>query len=173
MAFSRKEINGILIGIQRGDERCKERLFEMTYNHLKGVARLYLYDKTEDGDVVVEAFLKAFAYIHTFDKEKDGYNWLCKIVQNVAYDFNAKRKNYVSIEPYKQALQSQSFEDEIHKKDEVERVLSQLEETDRNIVYMVFFEGKTYQEIGETIGLKKSAIGKRLDKALKQILKEI
>ena len=54
----------------------------------------------------------------------------------------------------------------------MERVLSQLEETDRNIVYMVFFEGKTYQEIEETIGLKKSAIGKRLDKALKQILKE-
>ena len=42
--------------------------------------------------------MKLFKNIGSFDKDKDGYNWMCKIVQNCAYDINKKMPDYENIE---------------------------------------------------------------------------
>ena len=82
MSFLGKDINKILSRIQTGDERAKEELFEKTYSHLKAVVYRYLHDKNDVEDVLSNVYLKVFSSIKAFDTGKDGYNWLCKIVQN-------------------------------------------------------------------------------------------
>ena len=88
MSILRTEVNKILIKIKKGDEESKNVLFEKTYNHLKTIAYPYVRNKDDVEDVLVEAYLRMYQYVSSFDPKKDGYNWMCKIVQNVARDWD-------------------------------------------------------------------------------------
>lgn len=75
-----------------------EKLFAKTANHLKIIAARYLIDKSLIEDAVVEAFARIQIYIDKFDPNRDGYNWLCKIVENEARNLNKKgRREMVGI----------------------------------------------------------------------------
>ena len=85
------EVNRILREIKLKKQDAFEHLIAITYNHLKVVAFNYLKDKNDVEDVVNETYLRVNSYIDSADLEKDGYNWICKIVQNLCYDFKSKR----------------------------------------------------------------------------------
>ena len=97
MSTLRGEVNKLLSGIKAGKEDSKEKLFELTYNHLKIIARCYVHNKNDIEDVLQIAYLKVFRYINAIDVSKDGYNWLCKIVQNEAYRFGKNNPTYLPL----------------------------------------------------------------------------
>ena len=98
MSILRKDVNKVLIKIKKGDEESKNVLFEKTYNHLKSIAYPYVRNKADVEDVLIEAYLRIYQYVATFDSNKDGYNWMCKIVQNVARDWDKNFFQSVSLE---------------------------------------------------------------------------
>ena len=98
MSILRKDVNKVLIKIKKGDEESKNVLFEKTYNHLKSIAYPYVCNKADVEDVLIEAYLRIFQYVATFDSNKDGYNWMCKIVQNVARDWDKNFFQNLSLE---------------------------------------------------------------------------
>ena len=98
MSRSRREINALLTAIKKGNKLKQQELHDKTVNKLKVVALTYAEDKNDWEDIVNESYFKAIKYIHTFKEYMDGYNWLCKIVENVARNFNAQLENTVSLE---------------------------------------------------------------------------
>lgn len=56
-----------------------DKLYQRTANHLKGIAILYLTDKSHIEDTVEETFVRVIRYIDRFNEASDGYNWMCKI----------------------------------------------------------------------------------------------
>lgn len=171
MSVFKNDVNRILLRIQQGDERGKELLFERTYNHLKGIAYRYLRDKNDVEDTLSNAYLKAFSSIRTFDKTKDGYNWLCKIVQNEAYDFNKKGLDYLPIEENFYA-EATGIDEALATSDELWRWLKNYGELDRRLVYLKFWEEYSYAEIANMLGMKKSNVHKRVSKIVAEILKK-
>lgn len=172
MSVFRKDINVILSRIQNGDQNGKAELFEKTYNHLKMIAYRYLHDKNDVEDALSEAYLKAFSSICAFDKSKDGYNWLCKIVQNTAYDFNKKTLAYLPIDERIVSAEEFDFETAFSQSDEIWRWLKEYDERDRRIVYLKFWEGYSYAEIAKITGMKKSNVHKRVSVVTAEILKK-
>ena len=92
MSKYRKEVNKYLQGFQNGDRSQLGKVFDVTANHLCAVAYKYLTNKSYCDDVVSDAFCKVLQYISSFNMEQDGYNWLCKIVEKIAYTYNEKEK---------------------------------------------------------------------------------
>ncbi len=172
MSVWKHEINRILLRIQQGDERSKEVLFENTYNHLKAIARRYLRDKNDVEDVLSNAYLKVFRSIHSFDKTKDGYNWLCKIVQNEAYDFNKKTLDYLPIEEEIVGVEQIDFTESLSQADEIWRWLKEYSQADQRMIYLKFWEDYSYAEIAKILGMKKSNVHKRVSKIIKEILQK-
>ena len=171
MSVFKNDVNRILLRIQQGDEQGKELLFKRTYNHLKGIAYRYLRDKNDVEDTLSNAYLKAFSSIRTFDKTKDGYNWLCKIVQNEAYDFNKKGLDYLPIEENLYAEETR-IDEALAASDKLWRWLKEYGELDRRLVYLKFWEEYSYAEIANMLGMKKSNVHKRVSKIVAEILKK-
>lgn len=169
------EVNEFLHGMQKGSKSAFTELFHLTANHLRSVAKHYLHDPSLYDDVVLDAYFRAWCSIETFDVQQDGYNWLCKIVEHVAYGYNIKEDK----ERQKAVLYAQR----IREKEEdafayaeirldVKSALRRLEQQSRKMLYAHFWHGISYGAIGRHLGLSKSAVEKRIQKSL-QILKEI
>lgn len=169
MSKLRKRTNEILRAIKQGDASGSKELFESTYGWLYIVACKYVYDKNDVEDVLTEAYLKAFRYAHNFDESKDGYNWLCKIVENCAREIN---KKYVGSFPLDETLPSEDFselDEKLAEKDELFRILKDLPKEEQRLIYLKFWKDMSYSEIAAAVGGKKSAVHKRVNKILKEI----
>ena len=172
MSILRKDVNQVLIKIKKGDEESKNVLFEKTYNHLKSIAYPYVRNKADVEDVLIEAYLRIFQYVATFDPNKDGYNWMCKIVQNVARDWDKSFFKGVSLEDVEQNVPIIEMEETIAMQDEVQRLLQPYSERDRKMMYLRFWENRTIEEIAKSLGMGKSNVHKRISKILEEILQK-
>ena len=172
MSSLREKVNKLLVGVQSGDERCKKELFELTYNHLKVIARRYVCDLNDVEDVLQNAYLKAFKYVNALDKSKDGYNWLCKIVQNEAYSYGKDNLDCLPLEEHSYRVDQRDVLDCISQQDELRRYLEGYSALDRQLIYLRFYEGNTYREIAQKLQMKKSNVHRRITKILKEILKK-
>lgn len=165
-----KNVNLILLALKNGDESKQRELFDLTYNHLKIIALMYAKDKNDWEDILIEAYFKAIRYISSFDNGKSGYNWLCKIVQNVAYNFDKKTESHISISSIKLEVFT-SLEADIVDAQALIYEIKQLNEEDQRLLYLKYWEDKTYREIAKIVDGKKSTIHKRILQ-LVEILKE-
>ena len=170
MSTLRGEVNKLLSGIKAGKEDSKEKLFELTYNHLKIIARCYVHNKNDIEDVLQIAYLKVFRYINAIDVSKDGYNWLCKIVQNEAYRFGKNNPTYLPLDDYAETINFEDVTDWIYAKDEIYKYLAGYSELDRMLIYLKFYEDYSYSEVAEKMKMKKSNVHRRVSKILKEIL---
>lgn len=173
MSRLRDEVNRLLQEIKRNKTNAYERLFMTTYIHLKLVALNYLSNSSDVDDVINEAFFRVFKYVHSADLEKDGYNWLCKIVQNTAYDFN--KRNHVEI-PVNKIENHQLFyeiDDSILARNDILSIIKTFEATDQKLLYLKFWEDRSYEEIAKHTGMKKSTVYKRIHAKLKEIKKKL
>lgn len=163
------EVNCILGRIKRGDNSQKQVLCEVTYNHLKVIAFKYAFNKNEYEDILIESYLRIFKYISTFNLMKDGYNWMCKIVQNVAYDFN---KGIVPTVPLEDISLTKIFGDEIEKvvgRDEVLKEVCRLSEYEQRLIYLKFYEDMSYADMAKILNSKKSTVHKQTLNVLDKI----
>ena len=172
MSLLGKKTNEILLRIKQGDEAGKNELFHFTYNHLIIVAQKYLNNKSNAEDVVSSAYLKAFLYINSFEFTQDGYNWLCKIVQNLCYDFNKKDKNWVSIDKVITASTMEDVAEIVEQRDLISKYLASYTELERQFIYLRFWENRSFSDIAALTGTKKSYVHKRVSKILKEVLKK-
>ena len=172
MSILRTEVNKILIKIKKGDKESKNVLLEKTYNHLKVIAYPYVRNKDDVEDVLIEAYLRMYQYASSFDPKKDGYNWMCKIVQNVARDWDKNFFQNLSLEDIEEKTQVIETEAQIVLRDEVERWLKPYPERDRKMMYFRFWENRTIEEIAEMLDMKKSNVHKRISKIIDEILEK-
>lgn len=171
MFYRAKEVNDYLLKIKQGDKSQYEPLVAITALHLRGVAQYYLINKSLANDVVSEVFIKLLYYVDSYDCEQDGYNWMCRITQNLAYDHNQKEAKIAESEQ-RFARDSQTLACN-HDFDEVEFSLltAGLDETDRFIAYKKFVENRTLQDIGDELKISKAAVCNRIKKIGKIIYK--
>lgn len=173
MYFNAKEVNAYLLKIKQGDKSQIGPLFEMTTLHLRNVAQFYLADKNSANDVVSETFVRIMKYINTYDIDQDGYNWMCKIAQNVAYDFNKKDARDAASERRFARDNDNSDDDDDLDRIEFLSVIDVLNDTDQFIAYKRFVEKETLEEIGLALNISKVAIHQRIKKIKKILYKNI
>ena len=163
-------VNSILKNLLAGKTAWSQDLIRETYNYLRPVALLYAEDKNDCEDILQEAYLRVFKYIHTVDLEKDGFNWMCKIVQNVAFDF-AKKPKTVDGDFF---FFLGDLDEEWVEKDALLAEISKLSESDQQLIYLYYWQDKPIRDIASIVGMKKSTVHKRLkelEAALKKNLK--
>ncbi len=154
-----RKITELLCSIRGGDENAWRELFHQTFKHLKDVAYQYAIDKNDCEDVVLEAYEKVHKYVNTFDPEQDGYNWLCRIVQNVAFDHNKRilSRPTVLLEEGAQAFSVDDFYN-VLENHELRAKLLTLSEEEQTVIYYRYWEGRSYEEIAKLMGKAKSMI---------------
>lgn len=170
MPFLRKDINKYLSKIKKGDWAYKNILFEATYHYLKPIAWRYVVNKDDVEDVLSEAYLNAFNGIDTYKEKFDGFNWLCKIVQNTAYEINTLNAKFqYCADVYDVQDNIVDIEGLVADRDEIDRLLAPYSEIDRKLIELYYRDKYTLTEIAEKTGVKRSTAYKRLQKICAEI----
>ena len=168
------QINTCLHKLQKGDKTQFDVLYDKTANHLRAVANKYAYSADDVDDILEDAYIRAYKSIATFDPRQDGYNWLCKIVQNVAYTYNEELiKNQTRQIPldYAQPLAHDRLYDSVLTRVDLMRAMENEDETAKKILYLRFFENATEAEIAQAVELSTSGVHKKIQKILEKIEK--
>ena len=163
-------VNKLIKSIKSGAVK-REKLYELTYNHLEVVAYNYLFDKSYIKDVMSVAYLKIYKYLNKADPNKNCYSWMCKIVQRTAYEFNASYSNKVDYNNIEEGDSFLEIENHISEKNDLLVAINQLPSEDRKLIYYRFWEDLSYGEMALKLNLKKNHIYKRIRKLL-EIIKE-
>lgn len=163
------------------DERQKtfiteiyEEYFPKVYNYVYYQVNNY----TVSDDLVSCIFEKAVRNIDTFDEKKASFStWIFSIARNTIIDYYRSMKQEADIDQLEGTVMlSLSFEDiyrsytEEHH-GEIEEVIEVLNENEKQVIYLRYFRGLSFQEISEETGKNSSTLRTLHERALKKMLK--
>ncbi|HEY8886244.1 MAG TPA: RNA polymerase sigma factor [Candidatus Microsaccharimonas sp.] len=160
--------------ILNGDTEAYRQLVERYQTGLIIHCENMLKDREDGEDIAQEAFIKAYAHLSNFSKEKASFStWLYRIATNLCIDLLRKHRRQVHVENIETLLEATSPQ---YVKEEEVRHLRQLVEALEppkyaEIIKAYFWEGKSYQELASTYKTSTNTIGTWMSRA-KQQLKE-
>ncbi len=174
MSRYKSKVNRYLLQLQRGDKKKFDVLYNVTANHLGVVAKRYVYNEADVDDVLIDAYMRIYNSISAFDAHKDGYNWMCKIVQNAAFTANAALRKKQAHETFLADTANVLYDDD-QRLDAVlqgmcfSQAMRETDKTDKQIFYLRFYENASEREIAQQVDMSAANVHKRLKKIEKVI----
>jgi RNA polymerase sigma-70 factor, ECF subfamily len=167
-----------------GDTIAFSELVTRHYRRAVRVAYGLLKDPHDAEDVAQDAFARVYQRLHEFEGASAFYTWLYRIVVNLSIDLMRKRKRERRVDIEDESLRDSlaeglelwpasdaatpetSFErQEISKK--LQKAFDGLPEIHQSVVFLRELEGQSYDEIAETLKIKKGTVMSRLFHARK------
>ena len=135
-----------------------------SYPALFRLAYTYMRNADDAMDVVQESVCKAISRCDGIRNEQAIRNWLCRIVVNTAMDQLRRRKREITVEQ----MPESGYEDTYSNLD-LQRLLNGLNDRERTIVVLRFFEDMRLQDIAEITGENPNTVKTTLYRCLKKM----
>lgn len=142
----------------------------LTANYQKYYRLAYSYVKNEADalDIVQESAYKAIKQCSKLKNTGYADTWIYRIVINTATDFlRQKQKNIVGVDDYLD--QEQAVNEDGYANADIMDTLSMLEDKDRSVLILRYFEQCQLDQIADITGEKLSTVKSRLYRALKKL----
>ena len=169
-------------GIREAFEEIVHRYERELYNYLYR----YLGNSANAEDIFQKTFLTVLEECDKFEADREFRPWLYRIATNKAIDHLRKAKrfpvismnapldsdsNTYSIAEVTAGNEPEPFEDPIDKEIalKVREAVDLLPEQLRQAVYMVYFQGLTYREAADAVGIHYSTVSLRLNHAMRKL----
>lgn len=158
---------------QASDQAAYQALVQRYQKKAFWIAYEMVNDKEEARDIVQEAFVRVYKAIDRFDKSKNFYTWLYRIVTNLCIDSLRKvpKTKTVSIEGISEALpRGNSPRESLEKRElgtQIDKILSVLPQKYKTMIVLRDVEGHSCIEISEILGCSHANVRWRLHKARK------
>ena len=137
------------------------------------VAYAKLGDAAAAGDVVQEAFLKAWQNLASLANAASFPGWLAQIVRNLAMDQHRRRRETSALDSAGEvAANGPEPSAELAGQETARAVnaaLRQLDATTREIVVLRYFDNLASREIAARVGLSPAAVDMRLSRARQEL----
>ena len=136
-----------------------EKYYRMAYS--------YVFCEQDAMDIVQEGAYRAILKSDLLKQPEYVDTWICKIVINEALRFLKKNK-LASVDM--ESLPEQGQEDQVEDID-LQRALDKLDEQERAIVVLRYFEEEKLENIGKTMNLNVNTVKSRLYRAMDKLKK--
>lgn len=154
-------------------DRHKDRSFNLAFR--------ICGNREEAEEIIQDSFLKAFRSLGTFKMKSSFATWLYRIVYNTAVSsVRSGRKIIVSLDENPGALndfyersETDHQADTDHRNKIVNFALQKLDEEDRGIIILYYYEELSVEEISGVTGLSVSAIKTRLFRSRQKMMEVI
>jgi RNA polymerase sigma-70 factor (ECF subfamily) len=173
----------LVAAVQGGDSAAFDVLVRRWDRKIQGAAFRVLGSDDEARDVSQEAFLKAFRGMRGFKREARFSSWLYQIAMNLCRDRLRRRRGreHVSLDDVvdsgEPALRQRPAALETLQARDVERAVAAavdaLSDEQREVVVLKEYEGLTFPEIANVLGVPLSTVKTRLYRALGQLRIEL
>lgn len=138
------KINSYIVLISSHNESALKKLFKYTYSNMYTIAEYYLFNKNNIEDILSQLYINVYEHAHSFDKTRNGYNWMYTILKNLAINEN-KRESFLF---YTNDFVDKNSYDSL-KKILVVEDLEVLNDKEKRFIYMLYWEGYTIEEISK------------------------
>ena len=143
------------------------------------IASVYTNNGDDKNDLVQEIIYQLWKSFDSFNQKSKLSTWLYRVAMNVAiYQLKASKKRVLTVPMQEHAIIYYDQDDSTNPEEQWQLFRKQIDGLnllDKGIV-MLYLEDKSYEEIGEIIGLSPSNVGTKLsrikEKLRKQILKQ-
>ena len=121
-------------------------------------------------DLTAEVFLEIikdnFAVLRHFRAQSSLATYLTVIVRRIVVRSLQNQRSGTTLANVAEAVDpDQPVEERISNREEIEKLLNKLEGSEAEAVRMYHLEGKTYREIGRSVGMPENSVGPMLSRA--------
>lgn len=170
MAVEKAKINQILRLIAKGGETGADAVEELYFSMGKimfSVAHAIVQNTFEAQDVVQNSFVKIVQNADKFRFFQNGYGWVLTIVRNTALNSlkSGKNRPHADVDEFSVPAPSSDPDDKIA----VRSALAKLDEKERAVIIMKYYEDKTIRAIAAELGMPFSTVQSVCDRAEKKL----
>lgn len=152
---------------QNGDDKAFLKLFQQYETDVYRMAFIYVKNENDALDVVQEVAYRSFKNIKTLKKPEYFKTWLIKITITHAIDCLRIVKKVIPLRPEFEEL-IDSYEEDFSLSLTIQDLLNTLDEDEKSIVLLKFYNDYTFKEIAEILeiplGTAKSILYRALEK---------
>ena len=152
-----------------------ERLFCESYQKVYNYVCYRMSGSEGVDDVVAEAFCKAARSFSRFDADRAQFStWVIAIARNCLSDYWKANRPASPIDEVDESIlaaedEYPSFDDSAGRQELLQRLLSVLNDEERELVYLRYYEGKRNVEIARELGMNASTVATKIQRALKKM----
>ncbi len=161
--------------MQRNNMQIDE-MYELYYPKIYNYIYYRLLNRERTEDVVSNVFIKVVANWDSYDEAKASFStWIFRIAQNTLTDHYRTNKPMASTEEleYEGCVEFEGEErleqEEMNK--EVYRILLTLKESERELIYMKYYQDMKNKQIAELMDMTETAVSTRLSRILLKLRK--
>ena len=137
------------------------------YPAMVAIAHSILGDRHLAEDAAQQAFAKAALKLPQLKKESRFAGWLAVICRNVAKDM-ARRSENLRITDDLSTIAAKSRDDD-STAETVREAISKLSASAREVIFLRYYDGMSYEQISTVLGISEQAINGRLRRAKKKM----
>ena len=162
---------------QQGDKNAFENIYKFFFKRIYRYCNYNLKRKDVAEDIAQETFIKCWKSLPSFSLKKGGsfQAFIFKIARNLIIDESRKKKT-IKLEEYLEENNDKNLEDDLDRKSEelkIRSAINKLDETDKQIIILRYFEDLSFSEVEEVVSIKSGALRVRTHRILKKIKEEL
>jgi len=170
--------------LQKGQQWAFNILVNTYQNRLLKVAYGITLDREDSMEIVQDVFISVFKNIQTFRQESSLATWLRKITINQCLNWKRKWKRRfkwdhksIESEDNKDLFKENNNPEMLYREKQFEKnimtAIKKLPEKIRLVFVLNAFEGLSYEEISETLNIRKGTVSSRLHFARKNLINSL
>lgn len=145
-----------------------EQLLLQNYNKYYRLACSYVHNDSDAGDIVQNGAYKAILNSHKLKNTEHAETWLYRIMLNEIFA-NYREKEKVSLEE----ISYEQGKEDTYENIDLQKAISTLEEKDRAVVVLRYFEDMKLEEIADVLQENLSTVKSRLYRSMKKLRVEL
>jgi RNA polymerase sigma-70 factor (ECF subfamily) len=149
-----------------GDAEGFTELCRRYYPAMVAIAHSILGDRHLAEDAAQQAFAKAAVKLPQLKKESRFAGWLAVICRNVAKDMARRTENLRTTDDLSTIADKSNDDDTT---ETVREAISKLSASARELIFLRYYDGMSYEQISEVLGISEQAISGRLRRAKKKM----
>ena len=150
----------------KGDAEGFTELCQRYYPAMVAIAHSVLGDRHLAEDAAQQAFAKAAVKLPQLKKESRFAGWLAVICRNIARDMARRTEKFQSTDELSIVATEPRNDETI---EVVRQAIRKLSASARELVFLRFYDGMSYEQISAVLGISEQAINGRLRRAKKKM----
>ncbi len=155
----------IVSTILNGDKDLYREIIRRYEKKLSRYLLKFLSDRDDMEDILQVIFIKVYKNLYGFDINKKFSSWIYRIAHNEAVNYlKKKRGGRISLDDVEYKLIDEKTDikkaaDQMFLKEDIERVLNDMDIKYKEPIVLFYFENMSYDEISDILRIPKNTVG--------------
>jgi len=182
MSSRTQELNALgaalLPRLRRGEEQAFADFYTVFLGPLTSIGRRLLQREEDVEDLVHEVLVEAVSTLDSFDEQRGTLlGWLVGILRHRAIDrariLRRRYREVVVTRELSDAIEQEDLAASVQDRVDIQELLRELPERERDVVYLHYFLGYPYSDIAERIGISPESARQYASRARDQLRERI